>query len=105
MWFCRLDMKWVNVWHGRDLLRLPPFPLVRLERAFLDGGSEEPLLKDLHLCLLRVLEGVDVELHEAPTMAGYGAAAELGPKEVYRCTSNTKSRPRSEPSDSAYSTI
>lgn len=42
------------------------------------------LLKDLHLSLLRVLEGLDGTLQEAPTMAGYGSAAELGPRQVYR---------------------
>ena len=64
----------------RQLLRLPPFPLERLEIAFLDGppplsngesgvasvvdstnlawgaNGQQPLLRDIHSCLLRLLE-------------------------------------------------
>ena len=49
------------------------------------AGSCSALLRDLHLCMLRVLEGLDLELQEAPSMAGYGSAADLGPQDVYRC--------------------
>ena len=76
----------------RQLLRLPPFPLSRLESGFADpgidgeltSGNETALLKDLHLSLVRILEGTDVTLLESPTLAGYGSAAELYPKNVYR---------------------
>ena len=59
----------------RQLLRLPPFTLARLELAFLDGAppgpnasalhssasewgavGQRPLLRDLHSCMLRLLE-------------------------------------------------
>ena len=49
------------------------------------AGSCSALLRDLHLCMLRILEGLDVEPQQAPSMAGYGSAAELGPQDVYRC--------------------
>lgn len=80
----------------RQLLRLPPFPLTRLEAAFTlaSQGNEGKLaenkgiasvfLKDVHLSMVRVLEGSDVALLEAPTLAGYGSAEELYPKNVFR---------------------
>ena len=81
----------------RQLLRLPPFPLSRLEAAFVslpgDGtGAAEirpcsVFLKDVHLSMVRVLEGSDVALLEPPTLAGYGSAAELYPKNVFRSVS------------------
>ena len=43
------------------------------------------LLRDIHSALLRLLEGLDLELQEAPTLAGYGASADLAPQEAYRC--------------------
>ncbi len=100
--------------HGcRQLLRLPPFPLERLERACLDppegdggagpsGGHNPPdqagpvaatavgavgqgrLIRDIHSAMLRLLEGHEEELQELATMAGYGPAAELEPHAAYR---------------------
>lgn len=47
--------------------------------------GQGPLLKDVHCALLRLMEGLDEEIQEAPTLAGYGSAADLGPQEAYRC--------------------
>ena len=79
----------------RQLLRLPPFPLSRLEVAFSEGSDSEQsreeqelrsavFLKDVHMSMIRVLEGSDVGLLEPPTLAGYGSAAELYPKNIFR---------------------
>ena len=50
------------------------------------SGREEQgvFLRDIHGAMLRLLEGLDEELLEAPTLAGYGAAADLGPQHSYR---------------------
>lgn len=42
------------------------------------------LLCDIHSALIRVLEGLDEDLMEAPTMAGYGSATDLAPQDAYR---------------------
>ncbi len=42
------------------------------------------LLCDIHSALIRVLEGLDEDLMEAPTMAGYGSAADLAPQDAFR---------------------
>ena len=42
------------------------------------------LLCDLHSALVRVLEGLDEDLMEAPTMAGYGSATDLAPADSYK---------------------
>ena len=42
------------------------------------------LLCDIHSALIRILEGLDEDLMEAPTMAGYGSAADLAPQDAYR---------------------
>lgn len=42
------------------------------------------LLCDLHAALVRVLEGLDEDLMEAPTMAGYGSATDLAPVDSYK---------------------
>lgn len=39
---------------------------------------------DLHAALVRVLEGLDEDLMEAPTMAGYGSATDLAPVDSYK---------------------
>ena len=44
----------------------------------------DTLWKDLHLSMLRILEGHDVAILEAATLAGFGSAADLGPSHVYR---------------------
>ena len=54
------------------------------------------LLRDIHSALLRLLEGLDLELQEAPTLAGYGASADLAPQEAYRCAA---------PCDELFSTV
>ena len=41
-------------------------------------------MKDIHCSLLRLMEGHDQEVQEAPTLAGYGSAADLSPHEAYR---------------------
>ena len=41
-------------------------------------------MKDIHCSLLRLMEGIDQEVQEAPTLAGYGSAADLSPHEAYR---------------------
>ena len=77
-------------------MRLPPFPLSRLEMAFSANSNSElsreeqerasgVFLKDVHMSMIRILEGSDVSLLEPPTLAGYGSAAELYPKNVFRC--------------------
>ena len=47
--------------------------------------AQGPLLRDVHCALLRLMEGAEVDVREAPTLAGYGAAAELAPRDAYRC--------------------
>ncbi len=42
------------------------------------------LLCDIHSALIRVLEGLDEDLMEAPTMAGYGSAVDLAPQDAFR---------------------
>ena len=42
------------------------------------------LLCDLHSALVRVLEGLDEDLMEAPTMAGYGSATDMAPADSYK---------------------
>lgn len=42
------------------------------------------LLCDIHSALIRLLEGLDEDLMEAPTMAGYGSATDLAPQDAYR---------------------
>ena len=42
------------------------------------------LLCDIHSALIRVLEGLDEDLMEAPTMAGYGSATDLAPQDAFR---------------------
>ena len=42
------------------------------------------LLCDIHSAFIRVLEGLDEDLMEAPTMAGYGSATDLAPQDAYR---------------------
>lgn len=42
------------------------------------------LLCEMHAALVRVLEGLDEDLMEAPTMAGYGSATDLAPVDSYR---------------------
>lgn len=106
----------------RQLLRLPPFSLERLERAFfwstaqrdqegdaasgaapnpaqalpsLDPGSEPSatgptgearLLRDIHIAMLRLLEGHEEDLQEPATLAGFGPAddALLAPQAAYK---------------------
>jgi hypothetical protein len=46
--------------------------------------AQGPLLRDVHCALLRLMEGAEVALREAPTLAGYGAAAELAPRDAYK---------------------
>lgn len=46
--------------------------------------GQGPLLRDVHCALLRLMEGVDEEILEAPTLAGYGSAANLAPQEAYK---------------------
>lgn len=41
-------------------------------------------MQDIHCSLLRLMEGHDQEVQEAPTLAGYGSAADLSPHEAYR---------------------
>lgn len=50
------------------------------------------LMKDIHCSLLRLMEGIDQEVQEAPTLAGYGSAADLSPHEAYRCALHVPSR-------------
>lgn len=98
----------------RQLLRLAPFSFERLERAFywsaarsneggsassglpdLDPGSDPGatgpagqarLLRDIHIAMLRLLEGQDVDLQEPATLAGYGPADDrlLAPQAAYK---------------------
>lgn len=51
----------------------------------LGAEGQSVLLRDVHAALLRLLEGLDDNVEEAPTLAGYGAAADLAPQDVYRC--------------------
>ena len=51
----------------------------------LGAEGQSVLLRDVHAALLRMLEGLDDNVEEAPTLAGYGAAADLAPQDVYRC--------------------
>ena len=89
----------------RAMLRLPPFPLSRLELAMTQPFSRPDdqqasgsgpgkqgipdehavFLRDVHACMLRLAVGLQEEVLEAPTLAGYGAAAELAPHHAYRC--------------------
>jgi hypothetical protein len=46
--------------------------------------GQGPLLRDVHCALLRLMEGADEEILEAPTLAGYGSAAALAPQEAYK---------------------
>ena len=83
------------------MLRLPPFPFSRLLEALKSaasivntdknshrdqhfGLSQIPVWKDIHLALIRILEGVDVVLLELATLAGFGSAVQLGPSDVYK---------------------
>ena len=50
--------------------------------------GQSVLLRDVHAALLRVLEGLDEGVEEAPTLAGYGAAADLAPQDVYKCAAS-----------------
>ena len=47
-------------------------------------SGQAALLRDMHAALLRLVEGLDEELMEAPTMEGYGSAADLAPQDAYR---------------------
>ncbi|DBA80727.1 hypothetical protein WJX77_005653 [Trebouxia sp. C0004] len=55
---------------------------VELERWGPTGQGR--LLCDIHSALIRVLEGLDEDLMEAPTMAGYGSATDLAPQDAFR---------------------
>ncbi|KAK9837057.1 hypothetical protein WJX84_002033 [Apatococcus fuscideae] len=46
--------------------------------------GQAALLRDVHACLLRLLEGHEEDLLELATLPGYGAAADLAPSEAYR---------------------
>ncbi|KAK9824314.1 hypothetical protein WJX72_009375 [[Myrmecia] bisecta] len=70
-------MVWDFCQSYRALLRLPPFPMC-------GAAGQAALLRDIHAALLRLVEGLDEELMEAPTMEGYGSAADLAPQEAYR---------------------
>ena len=48
------------------------------------ADGQGALMKDIHCSLLRLMEGIDQEVQEAPTLAGYGSAADLSPHEAYR---------------------
>ena len=41
-------------------------------------------MSDVHCAMLRLLEGIDQEVQEAPTLAGYGSAADLYPRDAFR---------------------
>lgn len=49
--------------------------------------GQGPLLRDCHAAMLRLMEGLDEELMEPPTMEGYGSAVSLGPQEAYKSVS------------------
>ena len=49
------------------------------------ADGQGTLMKDIHCTMLRLMEGIDQEVQEAPTLAGYGSAADLSPHEAYRC--------------------
>ncbi len=55
--------------------------------------GQGPLLKDIHCALLRLMEGMDEEIQEAPTLAGYGSAANLAPQEAYKWVPFPESAP------------
>ena len=48
------------------------------------ADGQGTLMKDIHCTMLRLMEGIDQEVQEAPTLAGYGSAADLSPHEAYR---------------------
>ncbi|KAK9832062.1 hypothetical protein WJX81_003439 [Elliptochloris bilobata] len=50
----------------------------------LGADGQSVLMRDVHAALLRLLDGLDDDVEEAPTLAGYGAAADLAPQDVYR---------------------
>ncbi|KAL0037828.1 hypothetical protein WJX79_000733 [Trebouxia sp. C0005] len=64
-------------------LSVEPIPdQVEMERWGATGQGR--LLCDIHSALIRVLEGLDEDLMEAPTMAGYGSAVDLAPQDAFR---------------------
>ncbi|KAL0046805.1 hypothetical protein WJX82_010406 [Trebouxia sp. C0006] len=64
-------------------LSVVPVPdQVEMERWGPTGQGR--LLCDIHSALIRVLEGLDEDLMEAPTMAGYGSAVDLTPQDAFR---------------------
>ncbi|KAL3145939.1 hypothetical protein ABBQ38_015299 [Trebouxia sp. C0009 RCD-2024] len=64
-------------------LTVQPVPdQVEMERWGATGQGK--LLCDIHSALIRILEGLDEDLMEAPTMAGYGSATDLAPQDAYR---------------------
>lgn len=85
--------------NGRPAVGFSSSGAVRIELCLLKciAGTAEapgwgargqgPLLKDVHCALLRLMEGLDEDIQEAPTLAGYGSAADLGPQEAYRSAS------------------
>ncbi|KAL3155854.1 hypothetical protein ABBQ32_012863 [Trebouxia sp. C0010 RCD-2024] len=65
-----------------ELIVQPVPDEVEMERWGATGQGK--LLCDIHSALIRILEGLDEDLMEAPTMAGYGSATDLAPQDAYR---------------------
>ena len=55
------------------------------------------LMSDVHCAMLRLLEGIDQEVQEAPTLAGYGSAADLYPRDAYRYRNTSVLCPSEDP--------
>ena len=79
-----------DLWQRPFNCRLPMF-LERIRKSVWSWVTcrwgptgQGKLLCDIHSALIRVLEGLDEDLMEAPTMAGYGSATDLAPQDAYR---------------------